>query len=703
MLELDSGSSTMDYQDTESTHNPIAIKSLASLVYGQEYTAQADLRTVYHAISGEAVYQVGSQGIDTQAVVKYAKQKGATIATWTFHQRANALKQVAQYLMERKEDFYELAKATGCTRKDAWIDIEGGIGTLYAYSSLVRRELSDETAWVEDAWIPLSKQGSFGAKHILTPKAGVAVHINAFNFPIWGMLEKIAPTLLAGVPCIVKPATEGAELTHAVVKAIHESGFLPEGSLQLICGQVYDLFDYLNPQDTVTFTGSASTGQKLRSHPHLNAYSIPFTMEADSVNSAILTAQANDETIDLFVREVFREMTTKAGQKCTAIRRAFVPAELLDTVQDRLIEKLKKVVVGDPAQEGVTMGALASVKQKHDVAAKVEQLSQDAEIVFGSHLRQDFKIQVQNTEKSACYPPTVLVCKAPAQAENIHKIEAFGPVVTLMPYTDLAQLADLVARGEGSLVASIVRNTDENIEQLLSKIAPWHGRVHILDAESAKESTGHGSPLPLLVHGGPGRAGGGEELGGLRAVKHYMQRTAIQGSPNAMTQVGHSWTAGAQVFEDRVHPFKKSFDELRIGERLLTARRSVTEADLVNFGCLSGDHFYAHMDKIAAAESLFGERVAHGYFVVSAAAGLFVEAAPGPVIANYGMDNLRFVEPVKIGDTIQVELTCKQKTPKALRDPTQKPHGVVVWDIKVKNQRNELVATYDILTLVERG
>ncbi|MFZ0022495.1 MAG: phenylacetic acid degradation bifunctional protein PaaZ [Acinetobacter sp.] len=693
----------MDYQDTESQNNPISIKSLSSLIYGQEYTAQADLRTVYHAISGEAVYQVGSQGIDTQAVVKYAKQKGATIASWTFHQRANALKQVAQYLMERKEDFYELAKATGCTRKDAWIDIEGGMGTLYAYSSLVRRELSDETALVEDAWIPLSKQGSFGAKHILTPKAGVAVHINAFNFPIWGMLEKIAPTLLAGVPCIVKPATEGAELTHAVVKAIHKSGFLPEGSLQLICGQVYDLFDYLNPQDTVTFTGSASTGQKLRSHPHLNAYSIPFIMEADSVNSAILTEQANDESIDLFVREVFREMTTKAGQKCTAIRRAFVPAELLDTVQNRLIEKLKKVVVGDPAQEGVSMGALASVKQKHDVAAKVEQLSQDAEIVFGSHLRQDFILQVQNAEKSACYPPTVLVCKAPAQAENIHEIEAFGPVVTLMPYTDLAQLADLVARGEGSLVASIVRNTDENIEQLLSKIAPWHGRVHILDAESAKESTGHGSPLPLLVHGGPGRAGGGEELGGLRAVKHYMQRTAIQGSPNAMTQVGHSWTAGAQVFEDRVHPFKKSFDELRIGERLLTARRSVTEADLVNFGCLSGDHFYAHMDKIAAAESLFGERVAHGYFVVSAAAGLFVDAAQGPVIANYGMDNLRFVEPVKIGDTIQVELTCKQKTPKALRDPTQKPHGVVVWDIKVKNQRNELVATYDILTLVERG
>ncbi|MFW2046821.1 phenylacetic acid degradation bifunctional protein PaaZ [Acinetobacter variabilis] len=702
MLELDSTTQSTDLQDNTQAHYSAKVKVLSSLVLGGEHSAQNDLRTVYHAISGEAIYQVSSHGIDMHNVVQYAKQKGAVIAHWTFHQRANALKQVAQYLLERKEDYYRLAAATGCTRKDAWIDIEGGIGTLFAYSSLVRRELSDETALVEDAWIPLSKQGSFGAKHILSPKAGVAVHINAFNFPIWGMLEKIAPTLLAGVPCIVKPATEGAELTHAVVKDILASNLLPEGALQLICGQTYDLFDHLNAQDTVTFTGSAATGQKLRAHPHLNAHSIPFSMEADSVNSAILTQQANDETIDLFVREVFREMTTKAGQKCTAIRRAFVPAELLDTVQQRLTEKLQKVVIGDPAQDGVTMGALASVKQKHDVAAKVEQLAQEAEIIMGSHLRQDFSIQVAHPEKSAFYPPTVLLCKDPVQAQQIHNIEAFGPVVTLMPYSDLPQLATLVARGEGSLVASIVRNHDENIEQLLSKIAPWHGRVHILDRESAKESTGHGSPLPLLVHGGPGRAGGGEELGGLRAVKHYMQRTAIQGSPNALTQVGHSWTAGAEVFEDRVHPFKKSFDELRIGERLLTARRTITEADIVNFGGLSGDYFYAHMDKIAAAESLFGERVAHGYFIVSAAAGLFVDAAPGPVIANYGMDNLRFVEPVKIGDTIQVELTCKQKTPKPLRDE-QKPHGVVVWDIKVKNQRNELVATYDILTLVEKA
>ncbi|WP_312970181.1 phenylacetic acid degradation bifunctional protein PaaZ [Acinetobacter gerneri] len=700
MLDLNGQSANLEANEAQSADN--AVKILPSYLAGKWQTSNQDLRTVYHAITGEAIYQVSSHGCDMKAAVEFAKKNGSQIASWTFHERANALKQVASYLLERKEEFYTLAKATGCTRKDAWIDVEGGFGTLFAYSSLVRRELSNETALVEDAWIPLSKQGNFGAKHILTSKAGVAVHIDAFNFPIWGMLEKIAPTLLAGVPCIVKPATEGAEMTQAVVKHIVESGFLPDGALQLICGQTYDLFDHLGPQDTVTFTGSASTGQKLRAHPRFNQYSIPFSMEADSVNSAILTSNANEETIDLFVREVFREMTTKAGQKCTAIRRAFVPAHLLEQVQNKLTSKLQKVVVGNPELENVTMGALASVKQKHDVAEKVELLSQDAQIVVGGHLA-DFKVEGADANKGAFYPATLLVCTDPTQAKYIHQVEAFGPVSTLMPYQNLQELADLVARGEGSLVASIVRNTDDNVEELVAKIAPWHGRLHILDSSNAKESTGHGSPLPHLVHGGPGRAGGGEELGGIRAVKHYMQRTAIQGSPNVMTQIGHSWTAGAEFFEDRVHPFKKSFDELRVGERLLTARRTVTEADIVNFACLSGDHFYAHMDKIGAENSFFGERVAHGYFIVSAAAGLFVDAAPGPVIANYGMDNLRFVEPVKIGDTIQVELTCKQKTPKPLKDPEQKAHGVVVWDIKVKNQRGELVATYDILTLVERA
>lgn len=677
------------------------VQSLASYVYGQWHSSNQDTRTVYDAITGEEIYSVSSYGIDFKEVVNYAKTKGRNIADLTFHERANALKAVAQLLLSRKEEFYTLATRTGVTRKDAWVDIEGGFQTMFAYSSIVRRELSDEKIITEDSWIQLSKHGSFGAKHILSPKAGVAVHIDAFNFPIWGMLEKVAPTLLAGVPCIVKPATDGAELTQAVVKVIVESNLLPEGSLQLICGQTYDLFDHLGPQDSVTFTGSAYTGQKLRNHPHLNTYSIPFTMEADSVNSAVLAPESDEVAVDLLVREVFREMTAKAGQKCTAIRRVFVPQTLLESVQEKLVAKLAQVVVGDPRRENVTMGSLASIKQKQDITDKVAQLTQDAQVLIGGN---DAKISIESDhpERGAFYPPTLLLCTNPADAKYVHNTEVFGPVSTLMAYESLDQLAQWVALGEGSLVASIVRSPQTNIDALLSKIAPWHGRVHILDEVSAKESTGHGSPLPHLVHGGPGRAGGGEELGGIRAVKHYMQRTAIQGSPDALTQVSHAWTTGAIVKEDRVHPFKKSFDELVIGERLLTARRTVTEADIVNFACLSGDHFYAHTDKIAAADSFFGERVAHGYFIVSAAAGLFVDAAQGPVIANYGMDNLRFVEPVKIGDSIRVELTCKQKTPKLQKAPSQPEHGVVVWDIKVKNQRNELVATYDILTLVAR-
>ncbi|ENX15353.1 phenylacetic acid degradation protein paaN [Acinetobacter sp. CIP 64.2] len=688
-------------QDTEYQNPTQQLPQLPSYVYGTWHSSHEERRTVVHAITGEPIYSVSSHGIDMHQAVRYAKQHGTELANWTFHQRANALKQIAQQLLEQKEQFYTFAYATGATRKDAWIDIEGGIQTLFAYSSLVRRELNDEKIITEDSWIQLSKNGTFGAKHILSPKAGVAVHINAFNFPIWGMLEKIAPTLLAGVPCIVKPATDGAQLTQAVVESIIATGILPKGSLQLICGQIDDLFDHLGPQDCVTFTGSASTGQKLRNHPHLNQYSIPFSMEADSVNSAILSPSANEATIDLFVREVFLEMTTKAGQKCTAIRRAFVPQALLEQVQQKLSAKLEKVVVGDPQKQDTTMGALASPKQKLDVAAKVAELAKEAKIVFGGETT--FKINADHPEKGAFFPPTLLLCEQPLQASLVHTTEAFGPVCTLMPYQSIEELTDLVARGEGSLVASVVKNSDENIELIIQKIAPWHGRVHILDEESAKESTGHGSPLPHLVHGGPGRAGGGEELGGIRAVKHYMQRTAIQGSPNSLTQVTHSWTVGSNIKQDRVHPFKKDFDELVIGERLLTARRTVTEADIVNFACLSGDYFYAHTDKIAAADSFFGERVAHGYFIVSAAAGLFVDAAQGPVIANYGMDNLRFVEPVKIGDSIRVELTCKQKTPKPQKDPSQPEHGVVVWDIKVKNQRDELVATYDILTLVARA
>ncbi|GAA3533051.1 phenylacetic acid degradation bifunctional protein PaaZ [Zobellella aerophila] len=676
------------------------MEKLQSYVSGQWQAGAGAGRLVRHAVTGESLYEVTSAGLDMTAMLAYAGQGGKQLAAMSFHQRALMLKNLAGHLAAQKEDFYALSAATGATRKDSWIDIEGGFATLFTYSSLVRRELSDERILVEDGWTPLSRKGGFGARHILTPKPGVAVHINAFNFPVWGMLEKLAPTLLAGMPAIIKPATDGAQLAQAVVKSAVESGILPAGALQIICGGVNDLLDLLGPQDVVTFTGSAHTGQTLRAHPNFNRQSIPFTMEADSVNSAILAEGAADEATTLFVREVMREMTTKAGQKCTAIRRAFVPRALLPQVKEALLARLGKVVLGDPAKEGVTMGPLASQRQLKDVSARVEQLSAQAEILCGAHLKP-FEVLADDPAAGAFYPPTLLLCHQPKESPAVHNTEAFGPVCTLLPYDSEDELVELVALGEGSLVASVVFEAGQDVSELVGRLGPWHGRLHLLDPISAEESTGHGSPLPHLVHGGPGRAGGGQELGGLRAVKHYMQRTAIQASPGAMSRVTHSWNTGAPVVVDRVHPFRKYFEELAVGEQLKTARRTVTEADIVNFGCLSGDHFYAHMDKVAAAASLFGERVAHGYFVVSAAAGLFVDAAPGPVIANYGMEGLRFIEPVKIGDTIQVELTCKQKTRKPRRSPEDRPQGVVVWDIKVKNQRDELVASYDILTLVE--
>ena len=676
------------------------MEKLQSYVSGEWQAGAGAGRPVRHAVTGETLYEVTSEGLDMAAMLTYARQGGKELAAMSFHQRALMLKNLASHLAAKKEDFYGLSTATGATRKDSWIDIEGGFATLFTYSSMVRRELSDERILIEDDWTPLSRKGGFGARHILTPKPGVAVHINAFNFPVWGMLEKLAPTLLAGMPAIIKPATDGAQLAQAVVKSAVESGILPAGALQIICGGVNNLLELLGPQDVVTFTGSAQTGQTLRAHPNFNRQSIPFTMEADSVNSAILAEGADDDAIALFVREVMREMTTKAGQKCTAIRRAFVPRDLLPRVKEALLARLGKVVLGDPAKEGVTMGPLASQRQLKDVSERVEQLSAQAEILCGGHLAP-FEVLADNPGAGAFYPPTLLLCNQPKESPTVHTTEAFGPVCTLLPYDSEDELVELVALGEGSLVASVVFEAGQDVSELVGRLGPWHGRLHLLDPISAEESTGHGSPLPHLVHGGPGRAGGGQELGGLRAVKHYMQRTAIQASPGAMSQVTHSWNQGAPVVTDRVHPFRKYFDELAIGEQLKTARRTVTEADIVNFGCLSGDHFYAHMDKIAAAESLFGERVAHGYFVVSAAAGLFVDAAPGPVIANYGMEGLRFIEPVKIGDTIQVEFTCKQKTRKPQRNQEDLPQGVVVWDIKVKNQRDELVASYDILTLVQ--
>ncbi|HDQ6717907.1 TPA: phenylacetic acid degradation bifunctional protein PaaZ [Escherichia coli O146:H21] len=609
----------------------------------------------------------------------------------------HAISAVAKHLLSEKERFYALSAQTGATRADSWVDIEGGIGTLFTYASLGSRELPDDTLWPEDELIPLSKEGGFAARHVLTSKSGVAVHINAFNFPCWGMLEKLAPTWLGGMPAIIKPATATAQLTQAMVKSIVDSGLVPEGAISLICGSAGDLLDHLDSQDVVTFTGSAATGQMLRVQPNIVAKSIPFTMEADSLNCCVLGEDVTPDQPEfaLFIREVVREMTTKAGQKCTAIRRIIVPQALVNAVSDALVARLQKVVVGDPAQEGVKMGALVNAEQRADVQEKVNiLLAAGCEIRLGG--------QADLSAAGAFFPPTLLYCPQPDETPAVHATEAFGPVATLMPAQNQQHALQLACAGGGSLAGTLVTADPQIARQFIAGAARTHGRIQILNEESAKESTGHGSPLPQLVHGGPGRAGGGEELGGLRAVKHYMQRTAVQGSPTMLAAISKQWVRGAKVEEDRIHPFRKYFEELQPGDSLLTPRRTMTEADIVNFACLSGDHFYAHMDKIAAAESIFGERVVHGYFVLSAAAGLFVDAGVGPVIANYGLENLRFIEPVKPGDTIQVRLTCKRKTLKKQRSAEEKPTGVVEWAVEVFNQHQTPVALYSILTLVAR-
>ena len=659
---------------------------------------------VRNAITGEAIGRVSSTGLDFADILTYGRQLGgAALRQMTIHDRANMLKALALHLLDKKEAFYAISAKTGATRADSWVDIEGGIGTVFAYSGIARRELPNETFAVEGKVEQLSAKGSFLGRHILTAKHGISLHINAFNFPCWGMLEKIAPSLIAGVPVIVKPATVSSYLTEAMVTVMIASDILPEGSLQLICGRTGDIFDHLNEQDSVTFTGSASTGQMLKSHPNIVANSIPFNMEADSLNCSILGADAGPGTaeFDLFIKGVAQEVTVKAGQKCTAIRRAIVPHNHVEAVIDALKARLDNTPVGDPAADGVRMGSLVGTDQVEDVWEAVDALAVDSEIVHGG--KREFEVVGADRDKGAFFPPTLLYCDKPFDTDSAHSVEAFGPVSTIMPYQDEAEAIELARLGRGSLVGSIVTADNDEAARLVLGSAAWHGRMLVLNSDCAAESTGHGSPLAPLVHGGPGRAGGGEELGGSRAIKHYMQRTAIQGSPETLTAITRQFTTGATPKTGLVHPFRKTFDELEIGETLITHRRTVTEADIVNFGCISGDHFYAHFDEIAAKDSLFGERVAHGYFVISAAAGMFVDPAPGPVLANYGLENLRFVEPVCIGDTIQVRLTAKEKIRKAKRPDEDRATGVVVWDIEVKNQEDVTVALYDILTLVERA
>ncbi|MBA5606521.1 phenylacetic acid degradation bifunctional protein PaaZ [Duganella sp. FT3S] len=674
--------------------------TLQSLIGGRWLGAEA-ATPLHNALTNAVIYHTHAERIDFGEAVHYARNTGVpALMAMDFQQRAARLKALALYLVGRKEELYAISHLTGATRADSWVDIEGGTGTLFAYASMGSRELPSSNVLHEGPAMSLGKSGGFAGTHILVPRGGLAVHINAFNFPIWGLLEKFAPSFLAAMPCIGKPATATSYLTQALVRMMHESGLLPEGALQLVIGGTGDLLDRLTGADVVTFTGSADTAARLRTNANLVANSIPFTAEADSLNCAILAPDVtpDDPEFDLFVKEVAREMTGKAGQKCTAIRRIIVPRQQVQAVGERLRERLAKVAVGDPSVEGVRMGALASKEQQRDVAERVAMLARGNEIVFGAG--DGFKPVGEGVEHGAFFAPTLLLCRDGLRNDAVHDVEAFGPVSTIIAYDGMAEAMALAARGKGSLVSTLVTKDVRTAAYCVPLAAASHGRVLILDREAAVDSTGHGSPLPQLKHGGPGRAGGGEELGGIRAVRHFLQRAAIQGSPTMLAAVTGEYVRGAAVRESEQHPFRKYFQDLQIGDSLLTHRRTVSEADIVNFGGVSGDYFYMHFDEIAARDTQFGKRIAHGYFVLSAAAGLFVSPAPGPVLANYGLDNLRFITPVAIGDTIRARLTCKRKVDRNRTDDKGVGQGVVAWDVQVTNQHDDLVASYDILTLV---
>ena len=671
--------------------------NLESFVQGRWHAGTGTTAVLRDATTGEAIAQASSDGIDFRGTLDYARATGGpALRALTFHERAALLKALAKHLTDHKEPFYELSYSTGATRNDSWIDIDGGIGTLYAYASRGRRELPNGHVYLDGGVEPLSKTGSFVGQHICLPLEGVALHINAFNFPVWGMLEKLAPALLAGVPAIVKPATSTCYLTERVVRSIIASGLLPDGTLQLICGGVGDLFEHLGCQDIVSFTGSASTAARLRAHPVVIRNSVRFIAETDSLNSSILGDDASPGTpeFELYVKEVVREMTAKAGQKCTAIRKAIVPARHCAAVVEALTAALSKVVVGDPRREGVRMGPVASATQREEVLARMHELAGEAGIVHGNP--EHFEVTGADARRGAFVPPLLLLCRDAMSARAVHQVEAFGPVATVLPYRGSGEAIALARRGEGSLAGSIFSVDDAIATELALGLAPWHGRVLVVNRHCARESTGHGSPLPHLIHGGPGRAGGGEEMGGLRGVLHYMQRTALQGSPDTLAAIGGRWIRGARQRDPGVHPFRKPFHDLEIGDTLVSDEREVTVPDIERFAELSGDRFYAHMSESEAARNpLFGGRVAHGYFLISAAAGLFVDPPYGPVLGNYGLDALRFVKPVKPGDRIKVRLTCKQKS---LR--LGAGWGEVRWDTEITNQQGETVAAYDVLTMV---
>ncbi|HHL31693.1 MAG TPA: phenylacetic acid degradation bifunctional protein PaaZ [Oceanospirillales bacterium] len=673
------------------------MSKLQSYAKGQWYTATDGFRPCFNALNGEKIFQISSAGLDFSGMLDYAKSKGGkALRAMTFHERALMLKELALYLLSRKKEFYQLSFLTGATKLDSWIDIEGGIGTLFVYSGKGRRELPDHNVFVDGNLETLSASDQFIGQHICTSLQGVAIHINAFNFPCWGMLEKLAPTLLAGVPAVVKPASNTSFLTEHMFRAMIESKILPEGAVQLICGSTGDLLDNLDCQDAVAFTGSATTGQYLKSNKSIMHNSVRFTMEADSLNCSILTPDTRIDSpeFDFYVKEVVREMTVKCGQKCTAIRRAIVPRELLSPVADAVSEGLARIAIGDPLTEGVKMGSLASEAQRVEVRERVSELSKYAEFIYGNP--DEVETLGADSQAGAFINPILLACENPLDDTEVHDIEAFGPVSTLMPYDSLDEAAQLANMGQGSLVGSIFGYDDEIVSELVMNTASFHGRMVLINRDCAQYSTGHGSPLPHMTHGGPGRAGGGEEMGGIRGVMHYMQRTALQGSPTTISKICNKYIGNAKTIKSAKHPFRLYFEELQIGQTLISQPRTITLEDIEQFAELSGDKFYAHMDEQAASDNpFFDGRVAHGYFIVSMAAGLFVEPNPGPVLANYGVDDLRFTEPVYPGDDLVVRLTCKQKSYRR-----GKGYGEVRWDIAISNQDDEVVAQYDILTMV---
>ncbi len=662
---------------------------LLNFAESQWVQGQGNLVDLPSALTGETIASTGSGGLDFKAMLDHARKVGGpALRKLTFHERAHMLKALANAIMARKEELYALNYDTGATRNDGWIDIEGGAGTLFSFSSKGRRELPNGRVLIDGAMEPLSRGGTFVGQHVFTPLQGVAVHINAFNFPVWGMLEKLGPTLLAGVPAIVKPASATAWLAEAAFRIMIEADVLPPGALQFIAGSTGDLMDHLTCQDVVSFTGSAATAMKLQSHPVIARESVRFIAERDSLNASILGPDAGPGTpeFDLFVKEVAREMTVKAGQKCTAIRRAMAPAEHLDAVQAALAARLAKVTIGDPREEGVTMGALASIDQRNSVREAVAELAKSARIVAGDPDR-DFGT-------GSFLEPILLRSDDPWGSPAIHDVEPFGPVATIMPYRDLDDAIALANRGMGSLALSLFTYDTDAARDFVLGAGAYHGRMVILDRTSAKESTGHGSPLPVLVHGGPGRAGGGEEMGGVRGVAHYMQRTALQSAPEMLAKVIGQWLPGADKPTGDTHPFRLRIAELDVGYTLKTASRTVTLEDVEHFAHFTGDTFYAHMDDEAAkASPIFEGRVAHGYLILSFAAGLFVEPAPGPVLANTGLENLRFQTPLYPGDAMRVELTVKSKS---VRDEEK---GEVRWAVAIYNQKDEVVATYDLLTM----